>query len=159
MPLTVSLLAREVSQSKRDRGAVTLLYCFMQLAPGAKRIFLLAINEASRLGQAQVEPHHLLLGLARTGDDMSQELFNIGLPLERVRGLIRLRASISQEGSPFYSDRTRRIVTLAASLADHGVVETRHLLLALLRDPETLAYQLLATSGELDRLEMLLNLR
>jgi ATP-dependent Clp protease ATP-binding subunit ClpA len=115
----------------------------MQLSPETKRVFLFAINEASRLGQARVEPHHLLLGMARAKGEVSQELFNIGLPLERLRSLIRSKQPLVQDGTPFYSDETRRMVSVAHEIAGDTGVETRHLLLAMIQTRDTLAYELL----------------
>jgi ATP-dependent Clp protease ATP-binding subunit ClpC len=63
------------------------------VSPGAiamtartKKVFELAVREAEHLGQQQVEPGHLLLGLVREGEGVAaQILVQLGADLARVR--------------------------------------------------------------------------
>jgi Clp amino terminal domain, pathogenicity island component len=94
-------------------------------------VFLLAINEASHLGHSQIEPEHLLLGLARGGGDVGQELFNIGLLLERLRLLVGRQKLVVQVVYHLNSGATRQLVKLAGEMAQDKIVKPEDLLLAI----------------------------
>jgi ATP-dependent Clp protease ATP-binding subunit ClpA len=123
-----------------------------------KRVFLLAINEASHLGYFQVEPEHLLLGLARARGEVGQELFNSGLSLERLRWLVGQGKTSSANSLPTYSEATKQLVKLAREVARDEIVTPKDLLLAIIQHPQTRAYEILKTSGELERLITVLSM-
>jgi ATP-dependent Clp protease ATP-binding subunit ClpA len=56
------------------------------LSPRSKTVIDLAVDEADRLGQAQVAPEHLLLGLVREGQGIASGVIeSLGVTMERVR--------------------------------------------------------------------------
>ena len=127
-----------------------------RLSPETKRVFLLAINEANRLGHSQIEPEHLLLGLAEAESEVGHILFTIGLPLERLRLSVSQGKAASTTDSPMYSIATRQLVKLAREMTRGEAVKPKDLLLAITRLPDGKAYAILKASGELDKLVVLL---
>jgi ATP-dependent Clp protease ATP-binding subunit ClpA len=56
------------------------------LSPRSKMVIDLAIDEADRLGQAQVGPEHLLLGLVREGQGIASGVIeSLGVTMDKVR--------------------------------------------------------------------------
>jgi hypothetical protein len=63
----------------------------VSMTPPAKRVILLAIDEARRLGDPSIGPEHLLLGLVRDPSGAAEVLASLGIDLDRVRhDVIRL---------------------------------------------------------------------
>lgn len=119
-------------------------------------MFLLAVNEASRLGYPRIEPEHVLLGLARAKGEVAQELFNAGLPLERLRLLVGTGEESGANEVPRYSEATRQLVRLAGGVAKTNTITPADLLRAVLRQPESRAYSILKHSGSWERLTVFL---
>lgn len=86
------------------------------------------------------------------GGEAGQELFNIGLPLERLRSLVGQGKTVSADGLPRYSEATRHLVKLAEEVARDQTVIPKHLLLAITRQPPSKAFEILRVSGELEKL-------
>mgnify|MGYP006364346011 CR=1 FL=1 len=126
------------------------------LSPETKRIFLLAMSEASRLGHTHIESEHLLLGLARIGGEVSQELLNLGLTLERLRLLVGQTKTSNTDSPPTYTAATKQLVALAKTVAQSKRVTPKDLLRAISQTPTSRAYEILKTSGSWERLELFL---
>jgi ATP-dependent Clp protease ATP-binding subunit ClpA len=124
----------------------------------ARRVMLLAQEEARRLDHAVVEPEHLLLALIGEGQGtVAKLLVGAGVDLDEVRVAVeRLagRGAGPVRGDLSLSPRSERVIQLAREEAgrlnrDH--VGTEHLLLALLRPGHGVATSVLTGLG-LDRL-------
>jgi ATP-dependent Clp protease ATP-binding subunit ClpC len=58
----------------------------LDLSPRTKRVLELAGDEAKRRGDARIDTHHILLGLARQGDGTALEVLNrLGVTSEQIR--------------------------------------------------------------------------
>jgi len=89
---------RQMVEETLGRGE-RLLTTSVELAPRAKRVLELAIDEARRLGHNFIGTEHLLLGLAREGQGIAAGILEtLGLDLERVRQetLRQMQASQTQ---------------------------------------------------------------
>ena len=112
----------------------------------AKRVMILAKEEARRLGHSQIEPEHILLGILREGSGMAlRVLTNIHIRPQDLRFIVEESVSkaftaILHYGEIVFSPRARRAVELAVQEAQdlgHPFVGTEHLLLGVVRVEET----------------------
>lgn len=138
----------------------------------SRRAVQFAIDEARKLGHKYVGTEHLLLGLLREGQGAPAEVLSSrGIKIERLREeiLTLLRSSTDEShhggvlghdahewlhqqelAKAFRSPRFWHRLVLAVDSANrlgHGEIEDEHLLLALLREPETFVARLLAEKG------------
>ncbi|MDA0748300.1 MAG: ATP-dependent Clp protease ATP-binding subunit [bacterium] len=120
-----------------------------------KRVMQLAREEAARLGHNYIGTEHLLLGIIRQGKGSAVTvLVNLGLNLENIKQSIddyvaSSGVSMTMGEVPF-TPRAKQILEIAANEAKEmksQFVRTCHLLLALLKDKETIAAQILAAFG------------
>ena len=120
-----------------------------------KRVMQLAREEAARLGHNYIGTEHLLLGIIRQGKGSAVTvLVNLGLNLENIKQSIddyvaSSGGSMTMGEVPF-TPRAKQILEIAANEAKEmksQFVRTCHLLLALLKDKETIAAQILAAFG------------
>jgi hypothetical protein len=128
---------------------------FERYTERARRVLFFARDEARRTGGDAIEAGHLLLGLLREASGMSARAFaRAHVSPDEVRKALEGRAIVRErrraDGDLQFSDETRRILELAAEEADrllHNHIGTEHLLLGILRDPESLAGSILAERG------------
>jgi ATP-dependent Clp protease ATP-binding subunit ClpC len=120
----------------------------------ARRVMLLAHEEASRLGHGRIETEHLLLGLIREGDGVAaRTLESLGVGLEGVRRRVEEIAGRGPgESSEYipYAPGTRKVLDRSGDESlrlGHDYVGTEHLLLGLLGEPDGLAARILAEAG------------
>ncbi|MFQ5410897.1 MAG: Clp protease N-terminal domain-containing protein [Phycisphaerae bacterium] len=131
-----------------------------------------AIDEARKLGHKYVGTEHLLLGVLREGSNIPARLLtDRGIKLERLREeVLTLLGSSTHEdhtgvaagheahewlhqqelAKAFRSPRFWHRLVLAVDSANrlgHGEIEDEHLLLALLREPDSFVAQMLAEKG------------
>jgi len=119
--------------------------------PRAKKVLELSLREALQLGHNYIGTEHILLGLIREGEGVAaQVLQKLGADLNRVRQQVIQLLS----GYPAPREIPWRPVELAISAAqeeaeenDETEVASEHLLLALLRDKESLAARMLGEFG------------
>src|SRR5437667_541173 len=140
----------------------------MQLTPRAKRVIDLAYEEARQLNNNYIGTEHLLLGLIREGDGLgARVLVKLGADLERTRreiyamqeGEEAARQAATQAGAGSADDRARyfgdeamRLLQFAqeeAALRNEACVGTEHLLLGLIRAPNSAAARALERLGVL----------
>ncbi|MDP6775254.1 MAG: Clp protease N-terminal domain-containing protein, partial [Candidatus Latescibacteria bacterium] len=120
-----------------------------------KRVMQLAREEAARLGHNYISSEHLLLGTIRQGKGSAVAvLTNLGLNLEQIKQQIEDYVASSggsmTMGEVPFTPRAKQILEIAANEAKEmksQYVRTCHLLLALLKDKETVAAQILAAFG------------
>jgi ATP-dependent Clp protease ATP-binding subunit ClpC len=127
----------------------------------ARAVVAAASREAERRHATYVETEHLLLGLFAAGDSLATAvLHGLGVESRAVREAIETRVMHGTPESemwarltvfgPKYTARAKRALELAKAEAldlGHQYVGTEHLLLGLLRDPDSVAAQALAASG------------
>ena len=120
-----------------------------------KRVMQLAREEAARLGHNYIGTEHLLLGIIREGKGTAtQVLVNLGLNLENIKqsidDYVASSGSSMTMGEVPFTPRAKQILEIAANEAKEmksQFVRTSHLLLALLKDKDGVAAQILAAFG------------
>lgn len=120
----------------------------------ARRVVLLAQEEAGKMNSSHVGTEHLLLGLVRENDGVAaQVLQKMGASLQVVRQEIEAKVEPSEEGAdsePKLTPRAKRVLELAADESRrmrHNYIGTEHLLLALLREKDGVGAKVLRRLG------------
>ena len=127
---------------------------FMQFTDRARRVVVLAENEARGMGQGFTGTEHLLLGLLAEGEGVAALVLEpLGISLEEARGRVEEIAGRGH-GAPAghipFTPRAKKVLELALQEAvqlGHSYIGTEHLLLALLAEGEGVAAQVLASLG------------
>jgi len=120
--------------------------------PRAQKAIRLAAKEAERFNHPYIGTEHILLGLVALGEGVAVEVLDsMGVSLEDIR--IAVERVVGQGdgqtqvlGARTYTPRTKKIFQLALAEAramQQELVGTEHLLLALLREAEGVAAQVL----------------
>ena len=118
-----------------------------------KRVMHIAREEAARLQHDYIATEHLLLAFIRDGEGTAAAMLrNMGIDLEDLRQSIE-EATVSQSsaltiGQVPFTPRAKQALEIAAHEANNmksKYVGTEHLLLALVRDKQGIASQILST--------------
>jgi ATP-dependent Clp protease ATP-binding subunit ClpC len=128
---------------------------FERFTDRARRVVVLAQEEARSLNHNYIGTEHLLLGLITEGDGVAaQALASVGVKLEDVRRLVDPGTQASGGHLPF-TPRAKKVLEMALREAlklGHNHIGAEHILLGLLREGEgTAARALVAAGAELDR--------
>jgi ATP-dependent Clp protease ATP-binding subunit ClpC len=121
----------------------------------ARKVMQLANEEAKRLRHEYIGTEHVLLGLVKEGSGVAANVLkNLDIDLRKIRSEIE---KIVQSGPEMVSvgklpqtPRAKKVIEYAIEEArklDHNYVGTEHLLLALLREEEGVASQVLMSLG------------
>ena len=120
--------------------------------PRAQKAIRLAAKEAERFNHPYIGTEHLLLGLVALGEGVAVEVLEgMGVSIEDIR--LAVEKVVGQGdgqtqvlGARTYTPRTKKVFQLAQAEAhamQQELVGTEHLLLALLREAEGVAAQVL----------------
>jgi len=130
---------------------------FRRFTQRAKNAIIHAQEEARQLNHFAIGTEHILLGLLREGEGVgARALISIGIDLEKVREEIRriigqkTGGTDKAEGDLPITPRAKKVFNLAfdeARLQGVNYVGTEHLLLAILREEEGIAAQVLMSMG------------
>jgi ATP-dependent Clp protease ATP-binding subunit ClpC len=128
---------------------------FNRFTERARKVLVLAKEEARRFNHDYIGTEHILLGLIREGEGVAcAVLQNLGIDLERLRieieKLISPGSSASVLGDIPFTPRAKKALELAAEEAHnlgHNYIGTEHILLGLLREGEGLASQVIFSLG------------
>jgi len=130
---------------------------FRKFTQRARNTVIHAQEEARELGHPAIGTEHILLGLLREGEGVgARALINLGIDLanvrEEVKSFIGQDKTVSEgpAGDLPITPRVKKVFNLAfdeARLQGVNYVGTEHLLLALLREEEGLASQVLLSIG------------
>jgi ATP-dependent Clp protease ATP-binding subunit ClpC len=113
-------------------------------------VLIYSKQEAERLGNNYVGPEHLLLGLLRHGQGKAIEALNdFQVNLARIKQSIESRIRSDEE--PFQGEllvlkstqRVKKLMELETRLLEKEEADTEHLLLALLKEQNNLAVEVL----------------
>jgi len=113
-------------------------------------VIMYSTQEAERLGNNYVGPEHLLLGLLRNGDGKAIEVLNsYHVNLTHIKQVIE--SQIRTDSEPAQGEllilkstqRIKKLMELESRLFDKEVADTEHLLLALLKEQNNLAVDVL----------------
>jgi len=128
--------------------------------PRAQQVLSLARKEAKRLDHGHIGSEHLLLGLLKLGQGVAVNVLeHLGVNLDSVRTEIENNLESNSEAPKTkstselpYTPRVRKILSLAgkeAKALNHSYIGTEHILLGILKDPESIATKIL-TSLDID---------
>lgn len=119
----------------------------------AKKVLVLAQQEALRLGHDYLGTEHLLLGLIHEGEGVAAKaLASLNINLEMVRNQVEMMIGRGddQVEQINYTPRSKKVIQLAfeeAQRLGHSYIGTEHLLLGLIREGEGVAAQVLERLG------------
>jgi hypothetical protein len=126
---------------------------FPRLTPKARQSLFFARYEASHAGSPSIEPEHLLLGLMKASESLRNGLFaQVRQPLDAARHEVCARSPTPIPTSVLIpnGERTKRVFRGAAAEADrlhHAQIGLVHLLLGVLREPQSIAAGFLERHG------------
>lgn len=130
---------------------------FRKFTQRARNTVIHAQEEAREMGHPAIGTEHILLGLLREGEGVgARALINLGVDLENVREEIKKyigqnqSASEGPAGDLPITPRAKKVFNTAfdeARLQGVNYVGTEHLLLAILREEEGVASQVLLAMG------------
>lgn len=128
---------------------------FNRFTERARKVIILAKEEAKRFNHDYIGTEHILLGLIREGEGVaSAVLQNMGLSLDKIRleieKLVQPGPATAVAGDIPFTPRAKRVIELSMEEArqlGHNYIGTEHLLLGLLHEGEGVAAQVLLGLG------------
>jgi ATP-dependent Clp protease ATP-binding subunit ClpA len=127
---------------------------FERMTDRARRVLVLAQEEARLLDHSCIGPEHILLGLIDEREGVAAKAMEaLGIDLEDVREGVREVVSPGgpgAPGSPPFTTAAKKVLELALREAlqlGHNQVGTEHLLLGVVAEGESLACHILANRG------------
>ena len=128
---------------------------FSRFTERARKVIILAKEEAKRFNHDYIGTEHILLGLIKEGEGVAAAVLqNLGLSLEAIRLEVE---KIVQPGPPTvvsgdipFTPKAKKVIELATDEArnlGHNYIGTEHLLLGLIREGEGVASQVLTNLG------------
>lgn len=145
--------AREVIRKSLRRNAREDRPSFDKFTGRARRVMMLAREEARRLDHAYIGTEHLLLGLIRENGVSARVLEEVGLRLheareqvERIVGSVDINKEVGYEQLPF-TPRANKVLELAereSPQLGHDRISAEHIALGLVRESEGVAARVLS---------------
>jgi len=127
---------------------------FERFTDRARRVVVLAQEEARLLNHNYVGTEHLLLGLIHEGQGVAAKALELlGIRLEAVRAQVEEivgRGQMAPTGHIPFTPRAKKVLELSlreAKQLGHNYIGTEHILLGLLREGEGVAAQVLVRLG------------
>jgi hypothetical protein len=127
---------------------------FERFTDRARRVVVLAQEEARRLNHAHIGTEHLLLGLIREGEGVAaRALEALGINRAAVRREVEEIVGRGQQPPPGhipFTPRAKKVLELSlreSNQLGHNYIGTEHILLGLLREGEGVAAQVLVKMG------------
>src|SRR5712691_6665639 len=127
---------------------------FERFADRARRVVVLAQEEARMLNHNYIGTEHILLGLMHEGEGVAAKaLESLGISLDAVRQQVEVIISQGQQapsGHIPFTPRAKKVLELAdreARALGHDYIDTEHILLGLIREGDGVAAQVLVTLG------------
>ena len=128
---------------------------FERFTERARKVIILAREEAIRLGHNFVGTEHLLLGLIREGDGLAVAILKkLNVSISALKAEIEKVVAVGTEFSPAgeipFTPQAKKVLEYAISEArslSHNYIGTEHLLLGLIREGEGIASLVLRDFG------------
>jgi ATP-dependent Clp protease ATP-binding subunit ClpA len=127
---------------------------FERFTDRARRVIVLAQEEAALLNHDYIGTEHLLLGLAHEGQGVAAKaLESLGIRLEALRSQVEEaigRGQRAPSGHVPFSPRAKKVLELSlreSQQLGHNYIGTEHILLGLVREGEGVAAQVLVKLG------------
>lgn len=114
-------------------------------------VLLYSSQEAERLGNNYVGPEHLLLGILRNGSGKAIDILNVShVSLSKIKQIIesQIRTDLEPSGEEIpvlkSTEKIKKIMELETRSLSIEMADTEHLLLAILKDKNNLAGDVLS---------------
>jgi ATP-dependent Clp protease ATP-binding subunit ClpC len=127
---------------------------FERFTDRARRVLVLAQEEARDLNHAFIGTEHILLGLIREGEGVAAKALDaLGVTFEVVREKVEEAIGTNTNpspGSPPFTPRAKKVLELSLREAlqlGHSYIGTEHMLLGLVREGDGVAAQVLNDLG------------
>ena len=127
---------------------------FERFTDRARRVVVLAQDEARMLNHNQIGTEHILLGLIREGEGVAAKALEaLDISLEAVRAQVEEiigRGQQAPTGHIPMTPRAKKVLELSLREAlqlNHSYIGTEHILLGLIREGEGVAAQVLVKLG------------
>ncbi len=127
---------------------------FERFTDRARRVVVLAQEEARELDHNYIGTEHLLLGLIHEGEGVAAKaLESLGISLEAVRQQVEEiigRGEDQPSGHIPFTPRAKKVLELSlreSQQLGHNYIGTEHILLGLIREGEGVAAQVLVRLG------------
>src|SRR5690625_4953751 len=131
---------------------------FERFTDRARRVVVLAQEEARMLNHNYIGTEHILLGLIHEGDGVAAKaLESLNISLEAVRAQVQEIIGEGQQaptGHIPFTPRAKKVLELSLREAlqlGHNYIGTEHILLGLIREGEGIAAQVLTKLGATSR--------
>jgi ATP-dependent Clp protease ATP-binding subunit ClpA len=127
---------------------------FERFTDRARRVVVLAQEEARALDHSYIGTEHLLLGLIHEGDGVAAKALEaMGISLEAVRQQVEEitgRGKDAPSGHIPFTPRAKKVLELSlreSQQLGHNYIGTEHILLGLIREGQGVAAQVLTNLG------------
>jgi hypothetical protein len=127
---------------------------FTRFTPAARRVVVLAQEQARRLRHNYIGTEHLLLGVLAEGEGVgAQALQGAGITLDAARAGVEELTGCGQEtpsGHVPFTPRSKKVLELALRESHHlghNYIGTEHILLGLLREGKGVGTQVIGAAG------------
>lgn len=127
---------------------------FDKYTDGAKRVLMLAQEEARRLNHNYIGTEHLLLGLVREGEGIAAKTLGVrGVDLTKVRSAVEFivgRGERIEAGDIALTPRAKKVIELTAAevrRVRHSYIGTEHILLGIVQQGDGVAIGVLESLG------------
>jgi ATP-dependent Clp protease ATP-binding subunit ClpC len=128
---------------------------FDRFTERARKVIILAKEEARRFNHDYIGTEHILLGLIKEGESVAAAVLqNIGLSLDTIRleveKLVQFGPSTVVSGDIPFTPKAKKVIELAMDEArrlGHNYIGTEHLLLGLIKEGEGVASHVLQNIG------------
>jgi ATP-dependent Clp protease ATP-binding subunit ClpC len=128
---------------------------FNKFTERARKVILLAKQEAKRFNHDYIGTEHILLGLLREGEGVAAAVLqSLGMNLNNIRleveKLVQLGPATVVSGDLPFTPKAKKVMELAmeeARTLGHNYIGTEHLLLGLIREGEGVASQVFMNMG------------
>lgn len=128
---------------------------FDRFTERARKVIILAKEEAKRFNHDYIGTEHILLGLIKEGESVAAAVLqNLGLSLDTIRleveKLVQFGPSTIVSGDIPFTPKAKKVIELAMDEArrlGHNYIGTEHLLLGLIKEGEGVASHVLINVG------------
>ncbi|MCG3176262.1 MAG: Negative regulator of genetic competence ClpC/MecB [Candidatus Omnitrophica bacterium] len=128
---------------------------FNKFTERARKVILLAKQEAKRFNHDYIGTEHILLGLLREGEGVAAAVLqSLGMNLNNIRleveKLVQIGPTTVVSGDLPFTPKAKKVMELAMEEArslGHNYIGTEHLLLGLIREGEGVASQVFMNMG------------
>ncbi|MBI3307349.1 MAG: ATP-dependent Clp protease ATP-binding subunit [Candidatus Omnitrophica bacterium] len=128
---------------------------FDRFTERARKVIILAKEEAKRFNHDYIGTEHILLGLIKEGESVAAAVLqNLGLSLDTIRleveKLVQFGPSTIVSGDIPFTPKAKKVIELAMDEArrlGHNYIGTEHLLLGLIKEGEGVASHVLMNIG------------